>query len=98
MALPAATRRRLGPEITRDYLDGLETHGVVGYGSADLGQDLASGCLINLLIHTNAIGATDTGILAEEASGFGMDWREVLIHRVVDAASEFGTRELLESL
>jgi hypothetical protein len=98
LALPVATRRRLGPDILDAYLDGLAGHGVVGYGPEDLGQDLASGCLINLLIHTNAIGATDTGILAEEASAFGVDWREVLIHRVVDAASEFGTRELLESL
>jgi len=96
--LPTERRRRLQPELLAGYLDGLAKGGVEAYGRSDLGEDLASGSLINLFIHTNALGATDIDILAKEAEAYGRNWRVVVIDQMVDAALDHDTPGLLRSL
>jgi hypothetical protein len=96
--LPSQTRRNLQSEILTAYLDGLAHGGVTGYDIDGLHEDLATGSLINLLIHTNAFGATDLSILEREATAYGADMRQVLIDQMVDLALDFDTAGLLRGL
>jgi Ecdysteroid kinase-like family len=98
LTLPTAARRSSQDRLLDRYLQALRQHGVIDYRRADLLQDVRSGCLINLMIHTNALGATDLDILDKEASGYGMRWQSVAIDRVVDTASDFGVLPFLHSL
>ncbi len=98
LTLSSQTRRELQPEILAGYLDGLALGGVTGYDADGLHEDLATGSLINLLIHTNAFGATDLSILEREAAAYGADIRQVLIDQMVDLAIDFDTAGLLRRL
>lgn len=96
--LPTAVRRSSQARLLDGYLRALQQHGVADYTHAELVQDVRSGCLINLMIHANAMGATDLDILDKEASSYGMRWQEVLVDRMVDAASDFGVLPFLKNL
>jgi len=96
--LPTAVRRAAQDRLLAGYLDALRARGVDNYTDAELIEDVRSGCLINLMIHTNALGGTDIAILEKEAGAYGVRWQNVLIDQMVDAASDFGAPDFLRSL
>jgi hypothetical protein len=61
-------------------------------------EDLCSGCILNLLIHGNALGGTDVDILAKEASEYGKRWQDVMIDQVTESLIEFDALSFARSL
>jgi len=98
LALPTETRRESQDRLLANYLRNLHVGGVENYTEDDLIEDVRSGCVINALIHTNAMGATDIGLLDKEAGAYGVRWQDILIDQVVDAATEFGAPAFLRNL
>lgn len=92
------TRREREPALIRQYHAALLEHGVENYSLEDLEHDYRLGIYANQMIMTIATGDTDIGLVEQECTALGLDFRDVVLLRGEAAVRDWEVGDFLKQI